>query len=99
MRKISVAITAAALAVSMLAYAIPAAAAAGFDSAYAGESAFVSLAAGQRNEFQVFFANTGNTTWTRGASVQVEREGRLADTPPCNAQEVYGHPCNTPGAA
>ena len=57
MRKISVAVTAAALAVSMLAAAIPAAAVTGYDSAYAGESAFVTLAPGQSNEFQVFFAN------------------------------------------
>ena len=85
MRKISVAITAAALAVSMLAAAFPAAAVTGYDSAYAGESAFVTLAAGQSNEFQVFFANTGTTTWTRGTGVScrqddLQRAGRLGGT-------------------
>src|SRR5205814_7331156 len=95
MRKISVAITAAALAVSMLAYAIPAAAAAGFDSAYAGESAFVALAPGQSNEFQVFFANTGNTTWTRGTSTQVDLAACLADKTTCNAQDASEAPWNS----
>src|SRR2546430_16339765 len=95
MRKISVAITAAALAVSMLAYAIPAAAAAGFDSAYAGESAFVALAPGQSNEFQVFFANTGTTTWTRGTGSQVDLAACLADKTTCNAQDASEAPWNS----
>jgi IPT/TIG domain-containing protein len=95
MRKISVAITAAALAVSMLAMAIPAAAVAGYDSAYAGESAFVTLAAGQSNEFQVFFANTGTTTWTRGTGSQVDLASCLADKTTCNAQDASEAPWNS----
>ena len=95
MRKISVAITAAALAVSMLAAAFPAAAVTGYDSAYAGESAFVTLAAGQSNEFQVFFANTGNTTWTRGTGTQVDLAACLADKTTCNAQDASEAPWNS----
>ena len=41
MRKIVTAVTAAALSLSMLASAVPALAVTGYDSAYAGESAFV----------------------------------------------------------
>ena len=48
MRKITTAITAAALAFSMLAAAVPAAAVTGYDSAYAGESAFVNISPGKR---------------------------------------------------
>ena len=90
MRKIAVAFTAVTLALSMLAQAVPAAAAAGFDSAYAGESAFVSLAPGQSNDFQVFFANTGSTTWTRSTSTQVDLAACLADKVTCNAQDASG---------
>ena len=77
MRKITTAITAAALAFSMLASAVPAAAVAGYDSAYAGESAFVNITPGQTQNFQVFFANTGTTSldaWHRYAG----RPGRLS---------------------
>ena len=89
MRKIVVAFTAAALAVSMLASAIPAAAAvSGFDSAYAGESAFVSLTPGQSNEFQVFFANTGATTWTVGSTSQVDLLACMEDKVTCDAQDA-----------
>ena len=88
MRKIAVAFTAATLALSMLAQAIPAAAAAGYDSSYAGESAFVSLAPGQSNEFQVFFANTGTTTWTVGTSTEVDLAACLEDKTTCNAQDA-----------
>jgi len=96
MRKITVAFTAAALAVSMLAAAIPAAASVtGYDSAYAGESAFVSLAPGQSNEFQVFFANTGSTTWARGTSTEVDLAACLADKVTCNAQDASEAPFNS----
>ena len=87
MRKIAVAFTAATLALSMLAQAIPATAAAGYDSSYAGESAFVSLAPGQSNQFQVFFANTGTTTWTVGSSTEVDLAACLADKVTCNAAD------------
>jgi hypothetical protein len=88
MRKIVTAATAAALALSMLAQAIPASAVAGFDSAYAGESAFVFISPGQTQNFQVFFANTGTTTWTRGTSTQVDLAACLEDKVTCNAQDA-----------
>ncbi len=88
MRKIVVSITAAALAMSMLAQAMPAAAATGYDSSYAGESAFVSLSPGQSNEFQVFFANTGTTAWAQGTATQVDLAACLADKVTCNAQDA-----------
>jgi hypothetical protein len=97
MRKIAVAFTAATLALSMLAQAIPAAAAAGYDSSYAGESAFVSLAPGQSNEFQVFFANTGTTTWTVGSSSEVDLAACLNDKVTCDAQDATEAPWN-PGS-
>ena len=88
MRKIVVAVTAATLALSMLAQAIPAAAVSGYDSSYAGESAFVALAPGQSNEFQVFFANTGTTTWTVGTATEVDLAACLEDKVTCNAQDA-----------
>ncbi len=95
MRKIVVAFTAATLALSMIAQAIPAAAAvSGYDSAYAGESAFVALASGQSNDFQVFFANTGTTTWTKGTSTQVDLAACLDDKVTCNAQDATEAPWN-----
>ena len=98
MRKIVVAATAAALAVSMLATAIPAAAAvSGYDSSYAGESAFVALGPGQSNTFQVFFANTGTTTWTVGGASQVDLAACLDDKVTCNAQDATEAPWN-PGS-
>ncbi|HEY6959200.1 MAG TPA: IPT/TIG domain-containing protein, partial [Candidatus Limnocylindria bacterium] len=98
MRKFVVAATAAALAVSMLATAIPAAAAvSGYDSSYAGESAFVALGPGQSNTFQVFFANTGTTTWTVGGASQVDLAACLDDKVTCNAQDATEAPWN-PGS-
>jgi hypothetical protein len=89
MRKITTAITAAALAFSMLAAAVPAAAAVpGYDSAYAGESAFVNISPGQTQNFQVFFANTGTTSWQRGTGTQVDLAACLEDKVTCNAQDA-----------
>jgi hypothetical protein len=89
MRKITTAITAAALAFSMVAQAVPAAAAVpGYDSAYAGESAFVNITAGQTQNFQVFFANTGTTAWQRGTGTQVDLAACLEDKVTCNAQDA-----------
>jgi len=95
MRKIVVSISAAALALSMLAQAMPAAAVTGYDSAYAGESAFVNLSAGQSNEFQVFFANTGTTAWAVGTATQVDLAACLADKVTCNAQDSTEATWNT----
>src|SRR5437867_3201900 len=88
MRKIVTAVTAASLALSMLAMAVPASAVSGYDSAYAGESAFVNISPGQTQSFQVFFANTGTTTWSRGTSTQVDLAACLEDKITCNAQDA-----------
>jgi hypothetical protein len=88
MRKIVTAVSAAALSLSMLASAVPALAVAGYDSAYAGESAFVNISPGQTQNFQVFFANTGTTTWSRGTSTQVDLAACLEDKVTCNAQDA-----------
>jgi IPT/TIG domain len=88
MRKIVTAVSAASLALSMLAMAVPAAAVTGYDSAYAGESAFVNISPGQTQNFQVFFANTGTTTWSRGTGTQVDLAACLEDKVTCNAQDA-----------
>ena len=88
MRKIVTAVTAAALSLSMLAAAVPALAVTGYDSAYAGESAFVNISPGQTLNFQVFFANTGTTTWSRGTGTQVDLAACLEDKVTCNAQDA-----------
>ncbi|HEV8537150.1 MAG TPA: IPT/TIG domain-containing protein [Candidatus Limnocylindria bacterium] len=88
MRKITTAVTAAALALSMLATAIPAGAVTGYDSSYAGESAFLFFSPGQTQTFQVFFANTGTTTWTKGTGTQVDLAACLEDKVTCNAQDA-----------
>src|SRR5256714_6041748 len=88
MRKIVTAVTAAALSLSMLAAAVPALAVSGYDSAYAGESAFVNISPGQTLNFQVFFANTGTTTWSRGTGTQVDLAACLEDKVSCNAQDA-----------
>ena len=88
MRKIVTAVTAAALSLSMLAAAVPALAVTGYDSAYAGESAFVNISPGQTLNFQVFFANTGTTTWSRGTGTQVDLAACLDDKTTCNAQDA-----------
>src|SRR5258705_8619635 len=88
MRKITTAITAAALAFSMLAAAVPAAAVTGYDSAYAGESAFVNIVAGQTQNFQVFFGNPGTTSWVKGPVWQVDLAACLEDKVTCNAQDA-----------
>jgi hypothetical protein len=88
MRKIVTAVTAASLALSMLAMAVPASAVTGYDSAYAGESAFVNISPGQTQNFQVFFANTGTTTWSRGTGTQVDLAACLSNKTTCNAVEA-----------
>src|SRR5437867_6541027 len=88
MRKIVTAVSAASLALCMLAIAVPASAETGYDSAYAGESAFVNISPGQTQSFQVFFANTGTTTWARGTSTQVDLAACLEDKVTCNAQDA-----------
>jgi hypothetical protein len=95
MRRITTAVTAAALAFSMLAQAIPAAAVTGFDSQYNSESAFVNISPGQTQNFQVFFINAGTTTWTRGTTTQVDLAACLEDKVTCNAQDATEAGWNT----
>jgi hypothetical protein len=71
-----------------LAYApTPALAVTGYDSAYSGESAFVTISPGQTLQFQVFFSNTGTLTWTKGGDTQVDLAACLSDKVTCNAQD------------
>ena len=88
MRKITTAVTAVALSLSMLALAVPAAAVSGYDSAYASESAFLNIAPGQTQSFQVIFVNTGTATWTRGTASQVDLAACLDDKTTCNSQDA-----------
>src|SRR5438094_984476 len=95
MRKITTAVTSAALAFSMLALAVPAAAVTGYDSQYNSESAFVNVSPGQTQNFQVFFINAGTTTWTRGTGTQVDLAACLEDKVTCNAQDATEAGWNT----
>jgi hypothetical protein len=65
----------------------PALAVTGYDSAYSGESAFVTISPGQTLQFQVFFSNTGTLTWTKAGDTQVDLAACLADKVTCNAQD------------
>lgn len=65
------------------------AAAPGFDSAYAGESAFLSVVPGQSYSFQVFFMNTGATTWVKGTSSQVNLAICLPNKVTCNVPSIH----------
>jgi len=85
MRRISTAIIAGALALSMtLSVNTQPAAAAAFDSAYQFESAFLSMKPGDSGTFSVFFANTGTTAWIAGGSSQVNLAICAADKVTCN---------------
>jgi hypothetical protein len=65
----------------------PAVAVTGFDSAYSGESAFLTISPGETGSFQVFFSNTGTQTWTKGSDTQVDLAACLSDKVTCNAQD------------
>ena len=86
MRRISTAITAAALALSMTLGLTgqPAQAAVGFDSSYQFESAFLVLKPGDTGTFAVFFANTGSTAWVVGSPTQVNLAICAPDKVSCN---------------
>jgi hypothetical protein len=64
-----------------------AAAADGFDAAYAGESAFLTLAPGTSGTLSVFFQNTGTVTWTRGTGTQVDLAACRDDKITCDRQD------------
>ena len=78
-----------------LAYApAPALAVTGYDSAYSGESAFVTLNPGETAAFQVFFSNTGTVAWTKGSDTEVDLAACLSDKVTCNAQDPSDTPWN-----
>ena len=62
------------------------AAVAEYDSAYAGESAFITTGPGESGQFQVFFANTGIATWRKGTASQVNLAVCLEDKTTCNVE-------------
>jgi hypothetical protein len=95
MQFLRVLVTVFALFASMLIGSGTATAVTGFDSSYAGESAFVTLAPGQHNQFQVFFVNTGSTTWVKGTGTQVDLAACLEDKTTCNAQDPREATWNT----
>jgi hypothetical protein len=72
----------------------PAVAVTGFDSAYSGESAFVTIRQGESASFQVFFMNTGTVAWTKGSDTQVDLAACLSDKVTCNAQDPADSPWN-----
>jgi hypothetical protein len=85
LKKIFTAITALAVVASLLVgTAGTAAAATGYNSAYFGESAFLTLAPGASGQFAVGFNNTGSTGWLVGSASQVDLSICLADKLTCN---------------
>ena len=85
LHKILTAFTALAVVASLLAGAAgQAAAVTGFDSAYFGESAFLTLSGGATGQFAVGFNNTGSTGWLIGSSTQVDLAVCLPDKVTCN---------------
>jgi hypothetical protein len=90
MRRISATIGIGVLAMALTFAALPSQAAAvtGYDSAYSGETAFMTVAPGQTVNFQVFFTNTGTNIWARGTSTEVHLAACLADKVSCNLQDA-----------
>jgi len=85
LHKILTAVTALAVVASLLAGAAgQAAAVSGYDSAYFGESAFLTLGPGQSGQFAVGFNNTGSTGWLTGSTSQVDLAVCLPDKVTCN---------------
>jgi hypothetical protein len=85
LHKILTAVTALAVVASLLAGAAgQAAAVTGYDSAYFGESAFLTLGPGQSGQFAVGFNNTGSTGWLTGSTSQVDLAVCQADKVTCN---------------
>ena len=84
MKRRSVVVLVVLILMSFVLLAAPARAAVpGFDSAYAGESAFLNIGPGG-GQFQVFFLNSGTTTWRKGTESQVNLTVCLADKTTCN---------------
>jgi hypothetical protein len=85
LKKVLTAITALAVVASLLAgTAGQAAAVSGYDSAYFGESAFLTLGPGQSGQFAVGFNNTGSTGWLTGSASQTDLAICLPDKVTCN---------------
>jgi len=85
LHKILTAVTALAVVASLLAGAAgQAAAVTGYDSAYFGESAFLTMGPGQSGQFAVGFNNTGSTGWLTGSASQVDLTVCLSDKTTCN---------------
>src|SRR5438309_2974065 len=103
MRRITAAVTAAALALGMT-LGLPgttAQAATAFDSTYQFESAFLSLNSGDTGTFSVFFANTGATAWVANSPTQVNLAVCGADKLTCNItspQAAWGTSWISPSA-
>jgi hypothetical protein len=55
-----------------------------FDSSWVGESAFLNVIPGQSYQFQVFFMNTGQATWSRDTTTQVNLTVCLENKVSCN---------------
>lgn len=64
-------------------------AAAGFDSSYYGESAFLTLAPGQTGQLAVGFTNMGSLGWQTGTATQVNLAICSTDKTTCNAASQY----------
>jgi hypothetical protein len=61
----------------------------GFDSSYAGESAFLTLQQGATGPFTVFFMNTGQTAWRKGTPTQVNLTVCLENKTSCNVRSPH----------
>src|SRR5437870_13844050 len=92
MRRSSTTVMAAALALSLTLSlsTATAQAAAGYDSAYQFESAFLTLHPGDTGTFSVFFANTGATAWVAGSPSQVNLGVCGSDKVTCNIPSING---------
>jgi hypothetical protein len=88
MRTLVAAAATAALLCGLVAQTIRAGAVTGYDSSYAGESAFLTLGRGATGSFTVFFANTGATSWVRGGASQVDLAACRDDKLTCDAQDT-----------
>jgi hypothetical protein len=89
-RRFIVGLAAILLAFGVFAYvAGPSRAASGYDSAYFGESAFLSLNPGQSGQFAVGFNNTGSIGWVRGTASQVNLQVCAADKVTCGVPSPY----------
>ena len=86
LHKILTAVTALAVVASLLAGAAgqASAAVANDDSAYFGESAFLTLGPGQSGQFAVGFNNTGSAGWLTGSANQIDLTVCLPDKTTCN---------------